>query len=160
MKTCSIVILTLLTVSVSVDTLGQNKKRKKQEWPVEEKHIAISEFPNDKMVNFLDGWGGMTVAVNSMPAGSDLAPLLIGLKNNSCQVPHWGYIIQGVLKLQYDDGKEVTLKAGDLFYMSPGHKAKAIEDLKLLDFSPEEEFKELVTYLEQKAAEMQKPKEP
>jgi mannose-6-phosphate isomerase-like protein (cupin superfamily) len=127
-----------------------------QSWPKEEKHIAIAEFPTDKMVNYLSEWGGMTVAVNSMPAGSDLAPLLLGLKNNSCQVPHWGYIIQGALMLQYDDGKEVTLKAGDLFYMPPGHKAKVIEDLKMMDFSPEQEYMDLVDHLEKKAAEMQK----
>jgi hypothetical protein len=125
-------------------------------WPMEEKHISIDSFPTNMMVNHLEDWGGMTVAVNSLPNGTDFAPLLTGLKNNSCQVPHWGYIIKGVVRLQYDNGKEVVLKAGDLFYMSPGHKAKVEEDLKMLDFSPQEEFKELVVHLEKKAAELKK----
>ena len=131
------------------------KNRTGNPWPIEEKHIGIDSFPTDMMVNHLEDWGGMTVAVNSLPAGTDFAPLLVGLKNNSCQVPHWGYIIQGVLQVKYDDGKEVILKAGDIFYMSPGHKAKVKEDVKLLDFSPEGEFRELVTHLEKKAAEQQ-----
>jgi hypothetical protein len=43
----------------------------------------------------LSGCGGMTVAFNEIPAGTDFSPLLQGLKNNSCQCPHWGYIVEG-----------------------------------------------------------------
>lgn len=158
MKKCCLILSLPLFVFSSFVGFSQQKKNagRGNRWPMEEKHISMDSFPTNMMVNHLDGWGGFTVAVNSMPAGTDLAPLLMGLKNNSCQVPHWGYIIKGALRLQYDDGKEVILKAGDLFYMSPGHKAKAEEDLKLLDFSPQDEFKELVVHLEKKAAELQK----
>jgi mannose-6-phosphate isomerase-like protein (cupin superfamily) len=134
----------------------EKNSAKDNSWPMQERHISVDSFPTDKMVNYLEGWGGMAIAVNSMPAGSDLAPLLMGLKNNSCQVPHWGYILQGKLRLVYDNGEEVVLKAGDLFYMPPGHKASVLEDLKLFDFSPQEEFKDLVVHLEEKAAEMTK----
>ena len=154
------ILILSLCVFVLSPFLGftQQKKNsgKPKSWPIEEKHISMDSFPTNMMVNHLEGWGGMTVAVNSMPAGADIAPLLMGLKNNSCQVPHCGYIIKGSLRLQYDDGKEVVLKAGDLFYMSPGHKAKAEEDLKLLDFSPQDEFKELLVHLEKKIAEQKK----
>lgn len=117
-----------------------------------EQHISIKQFPKNMVINHLNGWGGMTIAINELPAGTDFAPLLEGLKNNSCQVPHWGYIIKGSLKLTYDDGKEVVLKAGDVFYMSPGHKASVVEDLKLIDFSPEKEMKELINHVEKKIA--------
>ncbi|HMG92273.1 MAG TPA: cupin domain-containing protein [Chryseolinea sp.] len=154
------ILILSLCVFVFAPFLGftQQKKNsgKTKSWPMEEKHISMDSFPTNMMVNHLEGWGGMTVAVNSMPAGIDFTPMLMGLKNNSCQVPHWGYIIKGSLRLQYDDGKEVVLKAGDLFYMAPGHKAKAEEDLKLLDFSPQDEFKELLVHLEKKAAEQKK----
>ena len=100
----------------------------------------------------------MAVAVNSLPAGTDLGPLLVGLKNNTCQVPHWGYIVRGTMRLKYDSGEEVLLKTGDLFYMAPGHTGKVEEDLKLLDFSPDKEFTLLVSHLEKKAAEMQPSK--
>lgn len=117
-----------------------------------EQHISIEQFPKNMVINHLNGWGGMTIAINELPAGTDFAPLLEGLKNNSCQVPHWGYIVKGSLKLTYDDGKEVVLKAGDVFYMSPGHKASVVEDLKLIDFSPEKEMKELINHVEKKIA--------
>jgi len=51
-------------------------------------HIPLNEFPKDMIVNHVEGWGGMTVAINEPPAGTDFAPLLEGLKNNSCHVPH------------------------------------------------------------------------
>jgi hypothetical protein len=44
------------------------------------------------------------------------------------------------------------LKAGDVFYMAPGHKAVVEEDLKLIDFSPEKEMKELINHVEKKLA--------
>lgn len=161
MKKCSLILITLMMVFYSLEMNAQNMKRsKKQDWPMEEKHISINNFPADKMINYLDDWGGMTIAVNSIAAGTDLAPLLVGLKNNSCQVPHWGYIIQGKLSLLYDNGSEVILKTGDLFYMSPGHKGKVLEDVRLLDFSPEQEFKDLVTHLEKMAAELSQANQP
>lgn len=115
-----------------------------------EKHIAIDQFPKTSAINYLDGWGDMAVAVNELPKGTDLGPLLTGLKNNRCQVPHWGYIIKGALRVKYSDDSEVLLKAGDLFYMPPGHTGVVEEDLKLMDFSPGKEMKELVKHIEQK----------
>ncbi|HET6769428.1 MAG TPA: cupin domain-containing protein [Chitinophagaceae bacterium] len=117
-----------------------------------EQHIALEKFPKNMVINHLDGWGGMTIAVNELPAGTDFTPLLKGLKNNSCQVPHWGYILKGAMRLKYDDGTEVLLKAGDAFYMAPGHKGSVEEDLKLIDFSPEKEMNELIKHIEQKIA--------
>ncbi|MDN3690125.1 cupin domain-containing protein [Cyclobacterium jeungdonense] len=113
----------------------------------------MDNFPGDKLLNYIEGWGEMTVAVNEMPAGTDLALLLEGLKNDSCQVPHWGYILKGVLRLTYDDGTEVVLKEGDVFYMPPGHVAVVEEDLKLMNFSPQEGFSDLMKHLEAIMAE-------
>ncbi len=118
-------------------------------------HIALEDFPSDMVINHINGWGGMTVAVNAMPAGSDLGPLLVGLKNNSCQVPHWGYILEGVLQLTYDDGRVEMLEAGELFYMPPGHVGVVVEDLKLMDFSPQKGMKKVISHIEKKIAESQ-----
>lgn len=116
-------------------------------------HISMENFPSDMPFNFIEGWGGMTVAVNEIPGGTDLTPLLKGLKNDSCQVPHWGYILEGILRLTYDDGSEVTLKEGDIFYMPPGHVAFVEADLKLMDFSPQEGFRDLMKHINEKMAE-------
>ena len=119
---------------------------KKEEMPV------TMEAPSTRM-SAMTGFGGMTVAFNEIPAGTDFAPLLAGLKNNSCQCPHWGYIVEGSLRLKYDDGSGEMLTAGDVFYMPPGHTAKVEKDLKILDFSPENELKVVMEHIAKKMAE-------
>ena len=111
------------------------------------------EGPGTVMRN-LPGYGGMTVAFNEVPGGTDLTPLLEGLKNNSCHCPHWGYIVQGSMRVIYDDGNEELLQAGDVFYLPPGHTAIVEEDLKIIDFNPEKEFGEVMDHIGKKMAEM------
>ena len=99
------------------------------------------------------GFGGMTVGFNELPAGTDFTPLLQGLGNNSCHCPHWGYLLEGSIKLIYDDGTEEVTSAGDVFYWQAGHTAIVEEDVKLVDFSPEKEFGELMDHISKKMAE-------
>lgn len=122
-------------------------KINKQEIPV------AMEAPGTVMRN-MKGFGGMTAAFNELPAGTDFAPLLHGLKNNSCQCPHWGYMVEGELEVTYDDGKKETLTPGDVFYMPPGHIAKVTKDMKFLDFSPEKELDLVLEHIGKKMAEL------
>ena len=103
----------------------------------------------------LPGYGGMTVAFNEMPAGTDIGPLLEGLEHNSCQCPHWGYVVEGAVLIKYDDGTEEKLNAGDVFYLPPGHTAIVEKDLKMIDFSPEDELKKVMEHIEKKLARIQ-----
>jgi hypothetical protein len=121
-------------------------KIKKEEIPV------TMEGPGTTMRG-LPGLGGMTVAFNEIPAGTDFSPLLEGLKNNSCHCPHWGYVVGGSLLIKYDDGTEETLNEGDVFYLPPGHTAIVQKDLKFLDFSPEKELNEVMSHIAKKMAE-------
>ena len=108
----------------------------------------------DSIMRTLPDYGGMTVAFSELPKGTDMTPLLQGLENNSCQCPHWGYIVQGALRVKYDDGTEEVLSAGDVFYLPPGHTAIVEDDLKLIDFSPENKFNEVMEHIGKKMAEM------
>ena len=69
-------------------------------------------------------WDGMRVAVISVPAGTDFAPLLKGLPNDLCQCPHWGYVMKGRLRIQYPDHQEM-LMAGDVYSIPAGHTGVA-----------------------------------
>ena len=80
-------------------------------------------------------WGGMRVAVISVPAGTDFGPLLKGLPDDRCQCPHWGYILKGRLRITYGTGDE-TLRAGDFYYMPAGHTGVAEEDTEFLEVAP------------------------
>lgn len=122
-------------------------KIKKEEIPV------VMESPGTIMRAY-PGCGEMTFAFNELPAGTDISPLLEGLKNNSCQCPHWGYIVDGEVLIKYDDGKEENLSAGDVFYMPPGHTAIVKKDLKILDISPTKELDEVMTHIAQKMTEL------
>ena len=119
---------------------------KKEEIPV------TMEAPGTTM-RALPGYGGMTVAYNEIPAGTDFSPVLQGLKNNSCHCPHWGYIVEGEMRVKYDDGTEETLTVGDVFYLPPGHTAVVEKNVKLIDFNPEKEFKEVMDHIAKKMAQ-------
>ena len=110
------------------------------------------EAPGTKLRN-LKGFGGMTVALNDVPAGTDFAPLFQGLTNNSCQCPHWGFMIDGELLIRYEDGTEETLTTNDVFYLPPGHTALVKKDMKFLEFSPEKELDVVLDHVAKKMAE-------
>ena len=120
---------------------------------IKKEDIPITMQAPGTIMRGLPGWGGMTVAFNEIPAGTDMSPLLKGLRNDSCQCPHWGYIVEGELLLKYDDGSEERLTTGDVFYMQPGHTAIANKDTKLIDFSPEKELEEVMGHIARKMQE-------
>lgn len=120
---------------------------------IQKEDIPVTMEAPGTTMRGLPGYGGMTVAFNEIPAGTDFTPVLQGLKNNSCQCPHWGYIVAGEIRMKYDDGTEETLTTGDVFYMPPGHTAVVEKDLKMIDFSPEKELKEVMSHIAKKMAE-------
>tara|TARA_R110001606_G_scaffold376695_1_gene535449 strand:+ start:186 stop:467 length:282 start_codon:yes stop_codon:yes gene_type:complete len=83
-------------------------KLQKEDIPV------VMEAP-DMIMRSLAGLGNMTVVFHELPKGTDFTPLLKGLGNDSCHCPHWGYIFEGTFRFIYDDGKEESFEAGDVF---------------------------------------------
>lgn len=149
-------MLTLALVFLSIGVYGQKGKVVLNTNKVpEETHVHLDDFPKDKVLPMIHGWGGLTVDINNAPAGTDFTPLLQGLENDHCQVPHWGYIVQGAIKIIYEDGSSEVFREGEAFYMKPGHTGRVLEDLQLVSFSPEEGMHELGDHLEKKVAEMQ-----
>jgi hypothetical protein len=85
------------------------------------------------------GYGKIGAEYFSLGAGTDIAPLLKGLKNDACQAPHWGYMISGEVVVTYTDGKVDTCKESDLFYWPPGHSVRVVKDAEVILFSPQHE---------------------
>lgn len=98
------------------------------------------------------GYGAMSGEYFSLGAGTDIAPLLQGLKDDLCQAPHWGYLLQGQLDVAYADGEQETVRAGDLFYWRPGHTVKAGADSEVVLFSPQHEHSQVIDHMLQKMA--------
>lgn len=46
----------------------------------------------------------------------------------TCQVHHFGYCVQGRMKIMMDDGTEMELAPGDFVDIAPGHDAVVVGD--------------------------------
>lgn len=90
--------------------------------------------------------GGMTAAFVQAPQGTNFRPALQGLPDDLCQCPHWGYILKGRIKMTTKDGEHVY-EAGQAVYWAPGHSPEALEDSEYVDFSPTDEFNEVIDHI-------------
>lgn len=93
------------------------------------------------------GFGMISGEYFSLGAGADIKPLLQGLKDDLCQAPHWGYVLQGELTVTYKDGSDEITKSGDLFYWPPGHTVKVNADAEVILFSPQNEHSEVIDHM-------------
>lgn len=91
--------------------------------------------------------GNVTVGFMRLPQGANLAPILVGLPDDLCQCPHWGYLLKGRLRMHTKNGDEIY-EAGQAFYWPPGHAPEAVEDCEYLDFSPTKEFAKVVDHVQ------------
>jgi hypothetical protein len=117
-------------------------------------HVHLDDFPEGGAFPMIEGWGGMSVDKQRVPAGTDFSPMLQGLKNDLCQVPHWGYIIKGAVEMEYDDGTREVIREGEVFYSKPGHTGKVMDDLLLISFSPEKGMQHLHEHFMDKISQM------
>jgi hypothetical protein len=98
-------------------------------------------------------WGEMNVALETFPAGTDTAPIFVGLPDDRCQSPHWGYVLKGRVRVRYSDRDEV-LETGDAFYMEPGHTTIFEEDTEVVEFSPRGEYQKTLEVAQRNVATM------
>ena len=94
------------------------------------------------------GLGRMGGESFSLGAGTDIAPLLKGLKDDACQAPHWGYMLSGELVVTYTDGTVETCTGNDLFYWPPGHSIRVLRDSEVILFSPQREHGQVMDHMQ------------
>jgi len=83
--------------------------------------------------------GGMVIALEQWKAGLDTGEMFADLPDGACQEPHWGYILKGSLTMRYNDGTAETLRAGQAYYIRPGHNGHVDEDVDLVEFTRADE---------------------
>jgi hypothetical protein len=83
----------------------------------------------------------------SLAAGVDTTPLFQGLEGDLCQCPHWGYVLRGELTTTDGEGRQETVREGDLFYWPPGHNVKVTSDAELVMFSPQRAHAEVIGHM-------------
>jgi len=99
-----------------------------------------------------EGFGMISGEYFSLGKGTDIAPLLQGLKGDLCHAPHWGYVLEGQLTVTYADGTSEVVNGGDLFYWPPGHTVKVSEDAEVILFSPQHEHSQVMDHMLEKMA--------
>jgi len=90
--------------------------------------------------------GGMSAVFVRVPAGADFRPPLTGLPDDLCQCPHWGYVLEGRVKMHTRDGAHVY-EAGQAYYWAPGHAPEALEDSEYVEFSPTDELNHVLDHI-------------
>jgi hypothetical protein len=102
-------------------------------------HASRDTLPVETIGDSYEGrladWGEFSGYFEKIKGGSDFAPLFVGLPDDRCQCPHWGYVFSGKLQFIYADHDEV-ISAGEAYYAPPGHTVKCLEDAETVEFSP------------------------
>lgn len=94
-----------------------------------------------------DDWGSQRVRHIDLPGGTDFTPLLVGLPNDLCQCPHWGYVIDGEITLRYADGHQETSRAGEMYYWPAGHTGWTDSGVKFVEISPVNEVRTVMEHI-------------
>ena len=114
--------------------------------PKASKATASERLEVEGYEGHMEELGGYTVAFETYTADADLSPFFVGLPDDRCQCPHWGYVINGSIKMHTGDGEHVY-EAGQAFYWAPGHAPEALEDSDYVDFSPTQELDEVIDHI-------------
>jgi uncharacterized cupin superfamily protein len=96
------------------------------------------------------GLGKISGEYFSLSAGVDTTALFQGLDGNACHCPHWGYVLRGELAATDAQGREETVRQGDLFYWPAGHNVKVRADTELVMFSPQREHTQVIDHMRRK----------
>jgi hypothetical protein len=118
----------------------------KNEVPIK---MAVPGATARQITEFGDASGFAALAGEyfSLAAGTDIGPLLQGLEADSCQAPHWGYIIGGRVIVTYTNATEDVCEDGDLFYWPPGHSVRVERDAEVILFSPQKEHVQVLDHM-------------
>jgi mannose-6-phosphate isomerase-like protein (cupin superfamily) len=98
--------------------------------------VIVKRFDNpDEVRSFTKGRfevvhiAGMTLGRATYEPGWEWSEHIgRALGQRSCDVEHIGIVIQGRASAAMNDGRVVELRAGDIFYVAPGHDSRVIGD--------------------------------
>lgn len=93
--------------------------------------------------HYQDFEGGYTVGFETFAEDVDMTLRLKGLPGDSCQAPHWGYVVKG--KLTYRIGEQaLEVEGGEAFYVPAGHTLFTDAGSEVVFFSPTREWQRTI----------------
>lgn len=97
--------------------------------------LPIELEAGDLVTRYVE-WGDMAVRHATLPAGTDMGPVLEGLPGNRCPSDHWGLVLEGSITLEHADGTTEVNRAGDLYHWPAGHTAVTEDGCVFLEVGP------------------------
>jgi hypothetical protein len=94
-----------------------------------------------------EDWGGMTRAYMQYPKGLDFCPIIEGLERGHCQCPHRGYVIEGSIRVNYEDGTEEVAGADESYCWPSGHTVVVEEAVRMVEFSPHDQMSQVLAHV-------------
>lgn len=96
---------------------------KRFETPDEIRHFEKGRFEIIRI-------GGMTIGkATYQPGWKWSADVGAALGQTSCMVEHVGMVVSGCAVAAIEDGSIIEMKAGDVFYIAPGHDSYVVGDV-------------------------------
>ena len=114
-------------------------------------HTSTEQMPIELQAGEIEtraiAGGDVLVRHIQLPAGTDFTPLFVGLPDDRCQCAHWGYVLEGSIRLQYADGTEELNQAGDIYHWPAGHTGWTDEGVTFFEVSPTAEIQPVLAHL-------------
>lgn len=95
---------------------------------------------------------GYTIGFERYSEHADMTPLFVGLPDDKCQSPHWGYVFRGKLVYHTADG-DIEITDGEAYYVGPGHTPEIFPSTEIVEFSPTAELNETMEVVTKNMAE-------
>jgi len=110
--------------------------------------VSRDDLPVEKMGDYesrsteLDDF---TISFESTPAGF-APPRSCSRAFPTMLVPAriWGVLLKGEHRITYTDGTVDTIRAGEAYYLRPGHWFESVADSEAVEFSPTETLRSTV----------------
>ncbi len=94
------------------------------------------EVEQGELVTRYAEFGEMAIRHATLPAGTDMGPVLAGLPGGRCPSPHWGIVLEGSLRLVHADGSVEITRAGEIYHWPAGHTATSEEGAVFVEVGP------------------------
>lgn len=111
-------------------------------------HVALEGYEG----HFEHFEGGYSVGFERYTADADLGPLFVGLPDDHCQCPHWGYVIRGKVTFRFVDGRSETFETGDAYFVPSGHLPTIYAGSEIVEFHPTEDLAKTLEVVERNMA--------
>jgi hypothetical protein len=99
------------------------------------------EVSQGELVTRYAEYGDMAIRHATLPAGTDMAPVLQGLPDDRCPSPHWGIVLSGSIDMTHADGSSETVAAGELYHWPAGHTGSTQDGVVFIEIGPVAEMR-------------------